>query len=221
MPPISRAAVVDQIRRYETEMVDTLSALIAIPSENPPGSRYRECREELQRQLQALGLTVEVLRPDETDDEALSIRSVFGSSGPVVYFHGHYDVVPAFQPEQFTPSIRNGHVFGRGSADMKGGLVSMMYAVRALKELGAELNGRIALMFVPDEETGGRRGTARLARHKQFEADALAMFTAEPTSGVIWHACRGAISIRITVKGNELQRGARRVLVHDRSPPES
>jgi succinyl-diaminopimelate desuccinylase len=56
MTPISEAAVVDHIKRYETEMVDVLSALIAIPSENPPGNRYRECREELLRQLQTLGL---------------------------------------------------------------------------------------------------------------------------------------------------------------------
>ncbi len=186
-------------------MVDALSALIAIPSENPPGNCYRECVSELLRQLETLGLDAEVLRPDGTD-EAAGIRSVYGNSGPIVYFHGHYDVVPA-EPRQFTPSIRNRHIFGRGSADMKGGLLSMMYAVKALKDSGTELNGRVALVFVPDEETGGRRGSTRLAQHKQFEPNALAMFTAEPTSGVIWNACRGAISIRVTVKGKSAHVG--------------
>lgn len=206
MIPTSQA-VIEQIQRYETGMIDGLSALVAIASENPPGNLYRECAEELLRQLQALGLPAEVLRLDATDDQAVAIRSVFGGGGPLVYFHGHYDVVPAFQPDQFTPSIRNGHLFGRGSADMKGGLICMMYALRALKDLGAQLPGRIALMFVPDEETGGRRGTARLAQHQQLEADALAMFTAEPTSGVIWNACRGAISMRITVRGKSAHVG--------------
>ncbi len=203
MTDVSRSAVLEYVHGYKPRMVEALSELIRIPTENPPGNCYSECRDELVRQLRDLELDAELIE----SEGAACIRSTFGSGGPAVYFHGHYDVVPASDPRQFTPSVRNAHVFGRGSADMKGGLISMMYAVRALKDLGVKLNGRIVLMFVPDEETGGKRGTARLAEQQRLESDALAMFTAEPTSGMIWNACRGAISARIAVKGKSAHVG--------------
>jgi succinyl-diaminopimelate desuccinylase len=192
--------VLDCLAAHKARMLDGLSALIRIPTENPPGNYYRECQEELLRQLQELGLEAEPIG-------SACVQSTFGSDGPAVYFHGHYDVVPASDVQQFTPAIRNMYIFGRGSADMKGGLVSMMYAVRVLKDLGVRLNGRIVLMFVPDEETGGRRGTSRLVEQHRLEDSAVAMFTAEPTSGLIWNACRGAISIRVTAKGKSAHVG--------------
>jgi succinyl-diaminopimelate desuccinylase len=120
----------------------------------------------------------------------------------VLYFHGHYDVVPASDAAQFQPRERKENIFGRGAADMKGGLVAMLYAVRVLAELKINLRGRIELVFVPDEETGGACGTAALFERGVLARDrARGMLTPEPTGGVIWNASRGAISLRVTVRG--------------------
>jgi len=54
---------------------------------------------------------------------------------------------------------------------------------------------------VPDEETGGAGGSRYLLKTGRLGKDAIAMFTPEPTSGVVWNACRGAISMRVTVRG--------------------
>src|SRR4029453_15405860 len=90
---------------------------------------------------------------------AAVVLSSVGSGARTLYFSGHYDVVPVTTPAQCTPVLRGKTLFGRGSADMKSGLASMLYAAVALQRLRGALGGRVELVFVPDEETGGRRGS--------------------------------------------------------------
>ena len=98
-------------------------------------------------------------------------------------------------------------MFGRGSSDMKGGIVAMLFAIRALKQFEVNLTGTIGLMLVPNEETGGMDGTAWLAREGLLERNAIGMLLAEPTSGVVWNANRGAISLRVRVFGKSAHVG--------------
>jgi len=86
-----------------------------------------------------------------------------GSGGREGYFQRAFDVRDAQSVEQFRP-MRKGIFVGRGSCDMKGG--DRCDALRDAGDpgCGVELNGRIGLMLVPDEETGGKRGSGRLAR---------------------------------------------------------
>lgn len=186
------------------EMTALLSDLVSIPTENPPGNNYSACVDLLERRLRELGLRsrrVATTAGDGDDNPAECIFATYGCGIRTLFFHGHYDVVPAQSPQQFQP-VGNGHfLFGRGACDMKGGIVAMLYAVLALKDLAIDLNGRIALLLVPDEETGGRRGSAWLAQNGLLGRDALGMLLAEPTSGVVWNANRGALSLRVSVYG--------------------
>jgi acetylornithine deacetylase/succinyl-diaminopimelate desuccinylase-like protein len=84
---------------------------------------------------------------------------------------------------------------------MKGGIASMLFALRALKEHHIALDGQVTLMLVPDEETGGDRGSRYLFESGRLGRDGIGMLTAEPTGGVIWNANRGAISFTVTVRG--------------------
>jgi acetylornithine deacetylase/succinyl-diaminopimelate desuccinylase-like protein len=77
----------------------------------------------------------------------------------------------------------------------------MIYAARALRDHGALDDGRIGLVFVPDEETAGPRGSRDLAARGILGAGAMGMLTPEPTGGVVWNANRGAITLRITTRG--------------------
>src|SRR4029453_17993329 len=96
---------------------------------------------------------------------------------------------------------------GRGTADMKGGLVSMLYGAAAANKLGLVADGRIVLHFVCDEETGSVAGSGPLRAAELIDPSALAMLTAEPTGGVVWHASRGAITLRVDVRGREAHVG--------------
>src|SRR5258708_7679363 len=198
----------------ENEMAALLSELVSVPTENPPGRNYQACAALLERNVLEAGLTCErhqrPIPPDtlgSSSESAISLIASFGSGRRTLYFHGHYDVVPAQSPEQFQAVRREHFLFGRGSCDMKGGIVSMLYAMRTLRECGVELHGRIALTLVPDEETGGARGSDWLAGQGLLGRDGIGMLLAEPTSGVVWSANRGAITLRIKVLGKSAHVG--------------
>jgi acetylornithine deacetylase/succinyl-diaminopimelate desuccinylase-like protein len=118
-----------------------------------------------------------------------------------LYFHGHYDVVPATREGQFEPRVDGDRLYGRGSSDMKSGLVAMVFAARALVECGIELRDGLRLLCVPDEETGGSLGSGWLSEQGLLGENGIGMLTPEPTSGVIWGGSRGAITLRVTIGG--------------------
>ena len=187
-----------RLQRDRADLVELASELIRIPSENPPGNRYAACAALIGRRLRDLGLTV---RKENPSGDAPCVIGAFGDGGRALYFSGHYDVVPAQERSQFDPVVRKANLHGRGSADMKGGIAAMAFAVRALAESGFEPKGRLISISVPDEETSGPRGTIALAKAGLIERDAIGMLTMEPTSGVVWNANRGVISLRIVVRG--------------------
>jgi succinyl-diaminopimelate desuccinylase len=200
------------VRDLRAEMIDFTSELVAIASENPPGSAYAECVRAIMSRLRGLGLPCERLayvprRGVQDESGAAIVLSHLGAGKRTLYFSGHYDVVPVSTPGQCRPKLRGRALFGRGTADMKGGLASMLYAVVALKRLRVPLDGRVGLVFVPDEETGGRRGSGFLAATKRLGTNGVGMMTPEPTSGVVWNANRGALTVQVTVLGRQAHVG--------------
>jgi len=175
-------------------MVDLTRDLIAVPTENPPGAHYRDALDLLTTRLEALGF-------DDTRIEGDCLVSFVGRGARTMYFSGHYDVVPAQRRDQFTPRLHGKTIVGRGSSDMKSGLAAMTYAARALRELDMLGDGRIGLVFVPDEETAGPRGSRDLLARGVLGTDGIGMLTPEPTGGIVWNANRGAITLRITARG--------------------
>src|SRR5262249_25841401 len=143
----------------------------------------------------------------QEDSGAATILSSIGSGSRTLYFSGHYDVVPVTTRGQCTPVFRGKTLFGRGSADMKGGLASILYAAVALQQLRVPLSGRVGLVFVPDEETGRRRGSGFLSKTKRLGLNGIGLLTPEPTSGVVWNANRGAVTARVTLYGREAHVG--------------
>jgi len=199
------------LHEREDDMARMLAELVSIPTENPPGKNYGACVDLLERRLRELGLQcqrVEAPNPEEKNREPrVSLVTEFGQGERTLYFHGHYDVVPAQSAEQFNPVRKEHFLFGRGSCDMKGGIMAMLYAILALRECGIKLGGRFALMLVPDEETGGAGGSAWLAKRGLLGRNGIGMLLAEPTSGVAWNANRGAISMRVRVRGKSAHVG--------------
>jgi succinyl-diaminopimelate desuccinylase len=200
-----REAILLWLREREEEMAALVANLVAIPTENPPGKNYRACADFLGKTLRRAGLDCErfvtTSSSDERDDAPECLLATYGSGERAIYFHGHYDVVPAQSREQFQPLRKDHFLFGRGSCDMKGGIVAMLYAILALKEIGVKPKYRIGLALVPNEETGGEDGTAWLARQGLLAREGVGMLTAEPTSGAVWNANRGAITLRVHVFG--------------------
>ncbi|SBT89049.1 succinyl-diaminopimelate desuccinylase [Streptomyces sp. DI166] len=191
------------------EMVDFLARLVAEPTENPPGRGLGRCAQLLQEEMRRLGLEPELIEipAPHTLEDPFIVRGSAGQGGKLLYFHGHYDVVPAQYQGQFALRRENGKLYGRGTADMKGGIVSMVYGAAAAKELGLIRDGRIVIHLVPDEETGSVVGAGHLREHNLIDPSAVAMVTAEPSGTGIWNAARGAISLTISFEGREAHVG--------------
>lgn len=129
-----------------------------------------------------------------------------GSSGPILGFSGHMDVVAPgnltdWVTPPFEPTIIDNRMFGRGAADMKGGLAALVVALLELLEKNITLKGRVRLLATVGEETG-EYGAAQLT--KLGYADNLAgLVIAEPTDNMqrIVYTSRGVIDYKVISKG--------------------
>jgi acetylornithine deacetylase len=126
-----------------------------------------------------------------------------GSGGPSLMLNAHVDVVPPgarlawTRGEPFSGAVTGGAVFGRGSCDMKAGLVAALWVVHALAALKVPLDGDLVLACVPGEEDGGLGTFATLARG--WRADACVI--PEPTGLDLVPASAGALGFRLHVPG--------------------
>jgi len=210
---VVKERIIKALASYHEEISQFTQKLVAIPTENPPGTSYRECIEAISAKLRELEISHRIHEVREPEGKGSRrgghdalyprfwIQGFYGEGVRTLYFHGHYDVVPASSEEQFNPYLKDGILSGRGTADMKGGLAAMIYAVRVLRDCDVTLDGRIGLSIVPDEETGGRLGSRSISDAGLLGKDGIGMLMPECTSGVIWNANRGAISLRVRVKG--------------------
>ena len=124
--------------------------------------------------------------------------------GPRVLLVGHVDVVPPGDPDTwssdpFVPVVRGGYLYGRGACDMKGGVASILAAMRALVASGVaeRMAGEVLFVSVPSEEDGGQ---GMLAAIRAGCTGDLAIIT-EPTRLDVVIAHAGAITFRLTVPG--------------------
>ncbi len=121
---------------------------------------------------------------------------------PALVLCGHSDVVPAGDPalwpgDPFTPRVDGGAVHGRGTCDMKGGLVAALAAVRAMRTAGVRLARPLAVHSVMGEEDGGLGAWATLRRGHRGDACVIP----EPTAGAVMTAHAGALTFRLTLTG--------------------
>lgn len=195
-----RSKLLRAVEEHREAMIAWTEQLVAIPTENPPGRHYHETVEQICKHLKQHGF-------EDTHVAENCVLSFVGEGERTLYFSGHYDVVPAQDASQFSPQRNRSNLFGRGSSDMKSGLAAMTYAAKAIRDCGLPLQGRIGLVFVPDEETAGARGSRHLASKGLLGQNGIGMLTPEPTGGVIWNANRGAITLQVTVKGKSAHVG--------------
>ncbi len=145
--------------------------LIRVPSVNPPGDAYRKCAELLGVRLEADGFETEYIQGPGSDPRRPKIN-VLGlrrgrSARPALHLNGHIDVVPpgdGWTVDPFGGEIRDGWLYGRGSADMKAGLAAAVFAAEAVRRSGVSLHGTLEISGTVDEESGGHAGVAHLAR---------------------------------------------------------
>jgi acetylornithine deacetylase/succinyl-diaminopimelate desuccinylase family protein len=178
--------------------------LVRIRSENPPG-RETEVVEFLRGVFAGLGLAEGTVVEPVPGRQSLLVATGDGvrSGKPVLLVNGHLDTVPvrpqAWRHDPFGGQVHDGRLYGRGSADMKGGLAAAITALQVCRALDLDLPCEIAFHLVADEELGGEHGTATLLREGLIHANAC--LVPEPTGLRLCLAERGLLFARINTRG--------------------
>ena len=210
-PPVSRILGAIDL----DGLLAALTDLVAIRSETGT-SGETAAQEFVAGLMREMGLDVDTW---ELDFDALRAHSAYSAEfdraeglgvvgsmgrgeGPSLILNGHVDVVPAGEPEGWSvepwqATIRGGRVYGRGALDMKGGLCCALFAAKAVRDAGMELDGRLHIMSVIGEEDGGCGTLAAVQRG--YRADGAVVM--EPTEVMIAPAQAGALNFRIKVPG--------------------
>ena len=219
------ARVLDAVEALRESVLAELATVVRIPSVGGTDAE-NEAQHYIAGRLGESGLEVDHWQLDLAD---LTSRSDFPGmevergeawgvvarlpgtgDGASLMLNGHIDVVPtgdadAWANPPFAAELRNGTMFGRGTCDMKAGLVANVFAVQAIRDAGVKLRGDLLLASVLGEEDGGLGTYATLQRG--WRADACVI--SEPTELDIIPANSGALTFRLRVHG-EATHAARR-----------
>lgn len=190
------ASVVERIDRDEA--LRLAQALIRIPSVNPPGEEAAVAQ-YLAEYLEKAGLRVEVTEVLPGRPNVVATAE-FGDGGPTLLLNGHTDVVAVgdgWDGDPFAGEVRDGKLYGRGAADMKGPLAAMIAATLAVKRARVLSAGRIVVACVMGEEYGGL-GTRDLVRQGLRADHAI---VGEPSELLPVIAHKGTVRYEIGVEG--------------------
>src|SRR5438105_155971 len=190
----------------ERELIEFARELVAIPSPAPPGDE-RKVAERAQHEMKRLGY--EGIQTIAMEAERPNLVGEIGGGGQVLMLNGHIDTKPPgdlseWETGPFDPVIREGRLYGLGSADMKGAVAAMVYAGSAIAEAGGLPNGTLRVVLTADEEAGSRFGARFLAGRPELAADAV--LVGEPTGmqtpwSYVAVASRGIACFRVRVGG--------------------
>jgi acetylornithine deacetylase/succinyl-diaminopimelate desuccinylase len=186
------------------EVVDLTSALVAVDTCNPPGN---------ERPIgDAVRAALDPWRPVWTEFEPAAGRlSLIAAlphpagpgNRPALIINGHLDVVPvaraAWSRDPFEPCVDGGRLYGRGTADMKGGIAAAICALSTLERSGRPRGCDVVFHLVADEERGGRWGTRALLEAGLINGDAC--LVPEPTDLELCVAERGLLQGTLMIKG--------------------
>jgi succinyl-diaminopimelate desuccinylase len=170
------------------------------------------CQEQMMRRLSACGFTLEPMRIEDVDNFWASHGK---EEGPVLCFAGHTDVVPTgprekWQHQPFNALIdEHGMLCGRGAADMKGSLASMIIAVERFVAEYPNHKGRITFLITSDEEGPAHHGTKAVVERLRARNERLDWcIVGEPSSttlvgDVVKNGRRGSLGCTLTVRGKQ------------------
>jgi succinyl-diaminopimelate desuccinylase len=166
------------------------------------------CQDLLASRLEKIGFAIEQM----PFGDVKNLWARRGKAAPLFVFAGHTDVVPTGPVEEwkvppFEPVIEDGHLIGRGSADMKGGLAAMLLAAEDFIAKHADHEGSIAFLITSDEEGPSVDGTKKVVERLMERGEKLDYcLVGEPTSvntvgDMIKNGRRGSLTVHLTIHG--------------------
>ena len=186
--------------------VDILRNFISIDTTNPPGLNYEKAIDLLQPLFEECAFeTMKVnIPPENAEGREGRVNLICHHRNPGqrrVIFYGHVDVVPAEGWDAFSPRVEDGKIFGRGTADMKGGIVGLLYGLYLTR--GKPLKYDVSVMITTDEENGQTSQLRYLKSYLEPVSNAC-FFNLDTNFGYVTITNLGAIKMDIKVKGKSV-----------------
>jgi succinyl-diaminopimelate desuccinylase len=196
-----------KVEQEITDVIALTKAFIARPSVTPDDAG---CQKMMAEAFHELGFTNESMVFEDTTN----LWSRRGTTDPVFCFAGHTDVVPAGNLElwhtpPYEPTVKDGMLYGRGAADMKGSLAAMMVATKRFVEDYPNHQGSISYLITSDEEGPFINGTTRVIDTLEARNEKITYcIVGEPSStnsvgDVVKNGRRGSISGELIIKGKQ------------------
>jgi len=191
-------------------MTATLDLTCDLISKKSVSPEDMGCQALLAERLEKMGFSIEKMPFGQVSN----FWARRGTEAPLLCFAGHTDVVPAgdlkqWQSEPFQPEVRDGRLFGRGAADMKGSIAAMVTACERFITDNPEYPGSIAFLITSDEESIAVDGTRRVIETLQARNESIDYcIVGEPSSNeilgdIIRNGRRGSLNGTLTVHGTE------------------
>ena len=207
MTPVESAIHIFVEARAEAE-TRFLAEIVKVPSDNPPG----DCDPSagaVARLLEGLGFTVERHKvPDDLvkangmiSATNLIVRRRFGQGGPTIALNAHGDVVPpgtGWTHDPYGAEMVDGWMYGRGAAVSKSDIATYAFAMLALEQSGAALDGAVELHVTYDEEAGGEIGPRYLLENGLVQPD---LAIGAGFSYAVVNAHNGCLHLEVEVLG--------------------
>ena len=196
--------------KYTSHMSATLELARDLISRASVTPEDAGCQQLMCERLGAIGFRCE----DLPFGEVTNFWARRGDCSPLLVFAGHTDVVPTgpledWQSDPFKPEIRNGLLYGRGAADMKGSLAAMVTACEAFVAAHPGHQGSIGFLITSDEEGPSINGTVKVVEHLVARGEQIDMcLVGEPSStnqlgDVIKNGRRGSLNGKLTIRGTQ------------------
>lgn len=207
--------VEEWVDKNKDNIIELLQEMISFKSvnfkflDNPLDSEVKELQDFLEDYLQKLELKTDKWEVYDNQPNLVGILKGQSDENSLI-LNGHIDVVPlgdesSWSYDPWKGEIDKGKLYGRGSCDMKAGVVSNIMAAKFIRDLGIELKSDLQLHIVTDEEAGG--GGTKAAIKKGYNGKGV--IVTEPTDGIINPVEGGLEWVRITVKGSTGHAGYR------------
>lgn len=189
-------------------MSDTLDLAKALISRDSVTPEDKGCQQLMIDRLKNIGFEVKHLRFGEVDN----FWALRGEAEPVFVFAGHTDVVPVgpnWASDPFKPTIKEGMLFGRGAADMKGSLAAMVTATEKFIQDFPNHQGAIGFLITSDEEGPAVDGTVKVCEYLQENNQAVNYcLVGEPSStnqlgDIIKNGRRGSLNAHLRIIGKQ------------------
>jgi succinyl-diaminopimelate desuccinylase len=205
------------VEKKESVLLDRYKTVIGVDTSVPPADNYEDLLDKVEPEFKRLGFETErvVIPESEYSHIPLPLKGPrtnlvatrsYGKEPVTIY--AHMDVVPVeekWTEDPFGAEVKDGKIYGRGTADMKGSIASILTAVEAMDEAGIEPNYDLIVCLCTDEEIGGYPGIWHLAKHGYVKGHMLCMEgSQEPMT---WLGSAGSVDVTVTVTGESCHSG--------------